>query len=45
MNVADQVRGGTAIGNKQPPKFKEAEEVFRKMVGSMRLHSPVPPAH
>lgn len=35
----------TAIGNKQPPKFKEAEEVFRKMVGSMRLHSPVPPAH
>jgi len=35
----------TAIGNKQPPKFKEAEEVFRKMVGSMRLHSPVSPAH
>ncbi len=35
----------TAIGNKQPPKFKEAEEVFRKMVSSMRLHSAVSAAH
>lgn len=33
----------TAIGNKQPPRLKEAEEVFR--VGSMHVHSPVSPAH